>query len=143
MRPSYPPTTKSATLSRQVDGAPPRYAHCRLTTTLLARADLCLRSGSGARPDGTVRLPRRRSAVSYSAQFSILYRVFGILRRHGSFALYGIRALRCSGPPLYLPVCRRDRPHSYFCTKVAATGTTEAGQTDGDPAEQGGDWRGR
>ena len=27
----------------------------------------------------TVRLPRRRSAASYSAQFSILYRAFGIL----------------------------------------------------------------
>jgi hypothetical protein len=27
----------------------------------------------------TVKLPRRRSAASYSAQFSILYRAFGIL----------------------------------------------------------------
>jgi hypothetical protein len=32
--------------------------------------------------------------------------------------LYGIRALRVSGRPLYLPACRRDSPHSYFCTKV-------------------------
>jgi hypothetical protein len=34
---------------------PPRYARRRLTTARLARADLCLRSGSGARPDGTGR----------------------------------------------------------------------------------------
>ena len=33
--------------------SPPRYARRRLTTTPLIRADLCLRSGSGARPDGT------------------------------------------------------------------------------------------
>ena len=47
--------------------SPPRYARRRLTTTPLTRADLCLRSGSGARPDGTVghcggspgRLPRQ------------------------------------------------------------------------------------
>ena len=33
--------------------SPARYARRRLTTTPLIRADLCLRSGSGARPDGT------------------------------------------------------------------------------------------
>ena len=64
----------------------------------------------------TVRLPRRRSAASYSAQFSILYRAFGILRRRGSFALYGIRALRVQRALLYLPAYHSDSPYSYFST---------------------------
>jgi hypothetical protein len=35
----------------------PRYARHRLTTTPTASADLCLRSGSGARPDGILPTP--------------------------------------------------------------------------------------
>jgi len=65
----------------------------------------------------TVRLPRRRIVASYSAQFSILYRALGILWRRGSFASYGIRALGCSGPHLYLPVCRRDSPTAIFAPR--------------------------
>ncbi|EWY35680.1 hypothetical protein N825_37555 [Skermanella stibiiresistens SB22] len=45
----------------------------------------------------TVRLPRRRSAASYSAHFSTLYWALGILWRRGSFALYGIKILGVSG----------------------------------------------
>ena len=58
-----PPGARS-TCPRPGDGdpcpegrSPPRYARRRLTTTPPARADLCLRSGSGARPDGTPAAP--------------------------------------------------------------------------------------
>src|SRR5208283_2336211 len=41
----------------------------------------------------TVRLPRSRSATSYSRQFSTRYRAFGILWRRGSLCLYGIEII--------------------------------------------------